>query len=70
MQGIGIWKKDLDLNKRSKGNFLRKNLKVSIVSEIITGSEDTLMHKEERPCIFSNSFTYCQTEQIKKGKCC
>ena len=31
----------------------------------VIGPEDTLMHKAERPSIFSDSFTHDQAEQIK-----
>ena len=58
--------------KRSKGIFVRENLKkISIVIKNVSWSEKTLMHKAERPCsYFSISFTYNQAEQIKKGVIC
>ena len=59
-------KKDL-YSKRSKGIFVRKNLKKSIVIKNINGSEEPLMHKAECPSnIFFNSFTHFQAEQIRK----
>ena len=41
-------KKDLHL-KRSKIIFVRENLKISIFIKHVIGSDDTLMHKAERP---------------------
>ena len=48
---------------------MRENLKkISIVIKNVIGSEDTLMHKAERPSnYFSNTFKHNQAEQIKKG---
>ena len=43
--------------------MLSKNLKISIVIKNIIGFEDTLMHKAERPGIFSNSFTHYQADK-------
>ena len=61
--GLVDIKKDLNL-KRSKGIFVRENLKHKH-RYFVTGSEDTLMHKAERPSkYFSNSFTHNQAEQI------
>ena len=41
--------------------------KISTVIRNIIGSEDTLMHKAERPNnYFSSSFTRNQAEQIRK----
>ena len=61
--------------KRSKGNFVRKNLKKTKQKkhryEKVTGSEVSLTHKAERPSnYFSSSFTHYQAEQIKKGLTC
>ena len=37
----------------------------------VIGSEDTLMHKAERPSNYSsNTFTHNEAEQIKKGVSC
>ena len=42
-----------------------------MVIKNVNWSEDTLMHKAERPSnYFSNSFTHYQAEQIKKGVIC
>ena len=51
---------------------MRQNLKISIVIKNVIWSERTLMHKAVRPSnyFFSNSFTYNQAEQIKKGVIC
>ena len=47
--GLVDVKKDLN-SKRSKGIFVRENLKkISIVIKNINGSEDPLMHKGEGP---------------------
>ena len=47
--GLVDVKKDLN-SKRSKGIFVRENLKkISIVIKNINGSEDPLMHKAEGP---------------------
>ena len=44
---------------RAKNEHLIKN---------VIGSENTLIHKAERPSnYFSNSFTHYQAEQLKKG---
>ena len=68
--GLVDVKKDFNL-KRSKGIFVRENLKKSIVIKNIIGSEDTLMQKAERPNnYFSNTFAHNQAEQIKKGVIC
>ena len=49
MQDLLILKK-IKIKKRSKSNFVRKNLKkISIVIKKVTGSEFTLTHKAERP---------------------
>ena len=56
-----------------KENFcLRKfKKKIRIGNKNVIGSEETLMHKAERPSnYFSNSFTHNQAEQIKKGVIC
>ena len=64
-------KRDLHL-KRSKGLFVRKNLKkISIVIKNVIWSEKTLIQKQSiLAIIFSNSFTHNQVEQIKKGVIC
>ena len=53
--------------------FVRENLKNKhrFIKNVIW-SEKTLMHKAERPsnCFFTNSSTYNQAEQIKKGVIC
>ena len=42
-----------------------------MVIKNVIGSEDTLVHKAERPSnYFSNSFIHNQAEQIKKGVIC
>ena len=65
LQGIYIKK------KRSKGIFVRENLKkISIFIKNVLWSEKTLMHKAECPSIFPNSFTYNQAKQIQKGVIC
>ena len=46
--GLVDVKKDLNSN-RSKGIFVRENLKISIVIKNINRSEDPLMHKAEGP---------------------
>ena len=44
---------------------------MNIVIKNVIWSENTLMHKAVRPSnYFSNSFTYNQAEQIKKGVIC
>ena len=46
-----------------------ENLKISIFIKNVIGSEDTLVHKAERPSnYFSDSFTHNQAEQIKKKR--
>ena len=49
-QNAGLFdvKRDLHL-KRSKGIFVRENLKISIVIKKVIWSEKTLMHKAVRP---------------------
>ena len=50
---------------------MRENLKKSIVIKNVIWSENTLKHKAEHPSnYFSNSFTYNQAEQVKKGVIC
>ena len=45
--------------------------KISIIIKNVIWSEKTLMHKAVRPSnYFSNSFTYNQAEQTKKGVIC
>ena len=58
--------------KKIKGNFCaRKPKKISIIIKNIIWFEKTLMHEAERSSnFFSNSFTYNQAEQIKKGLIC
>ena len=46
--GLVDVKKDL-IKKRSKGIFVRKNLKNKHSIKNVNGSEDTLIHKAERP---------------------
>ena len=46
--GLVDVKRDLHL-KRSKGIFVRENLKISIVIKNVIWSEKTLMHKAVRP---------------------
>ena len=60
------------LKRILKGIFVRENLKKkSIVIKNVIKSEDTLMHKAERPSnYFSNTFTHNHAEQIKKGVIC
>ena len=56
-------KKGFKLNKDQR-NFLCANIqKISIVIKNVIGSENTLMHKAERPGnYFSYSFTHKQAE--------
>ena len=63
--GLVDVKKDLN-SKRSKGIFVRENLKNKHRIKNINGSEDPLM----LAIIFFNSFTHYQAEQIKKGIIC
>ena len=51
---------------------MRENLKTSIVIKNVIGSEDTLMHKAERPCNFFPTLSHIirPTEQITKGVIC
>ena len=67
MQGL-LMLKEIYKKKRSKGIFVRENLKISIVIKNVIWSENTLMHKAVHPSnyFFSNSFTYNQAEQIQK----
>ena len=42
--------KRIQIKKKIKGNFCARNSKkISIVIKNVNGSEDTLMHKAERP---------------------
>ena len=41
--------KRIQIIKRSKGIFVRENLKIKHVIKNVIGSEDTLMRKAERP---------------------
>ena len=44
---------------------------MSIVIKSVIRSEDTMMHKAERPSnYFSNTFTHNQAEKIKKTVIC
>ena len=51
---------------------MRKSKKISIVIKNEIWYEKTSVHKAEHPSkyFFSNSFTYNQAEQIKKGVIC
>ena len=50
---------------------MRKNLKISIVIKNVIWSEDTLMHKAERPSNYVfNISTHNQTKQIKRSNLC
>ena len=71
-QNAGLVDVEKDLNlKRSKGIFVRENLKISIVIKNVNGSEDTLVHKVSvLAIIFPNSFTHYQAEQKKKEVIC
>ena len=72
MQGL-LMLKGIYIKKRSKGIFVRKNLKNKHrYKKNVIWSEKTLMHKAERPSnyFFPIFFTYNQTEQIKKGLIC
>ena len=59
--GLVDVKKELNFKKRSKGIFVRENLK-NKHRYYVNGSGDTLMHKAEHP---SN-----KAEQIKKAVIC
>ena len=63
---------NLEQRQKSAGIFVRENIKeISIVIKNVIWCEKSLMHKAERPSdYFSNSFTYNQAEQIKKGAIC
>ena len=68
--GLVDVKKDLN-SKRSKGIFVRENLKNKHSYKNINGSEGPLMHKAEVPSnYFFHSFTHYQAELIKKGIIC
>ena len=50
---------------------MRKNLKKSTVIKNVIGSEDTVMHKAERPSNYvSQHFSHNQAEQIEKRVIC
>ena len=55
--------------KKIKGNFCarKSEKKISIIIKNIIGSEDTLMHKAERPSNYfsPNTFTHNQVEWIR-----
>ena len=74
MQGLSMLKGFKLKKKRLKGIFVRENLKNKHRYKKVIGSEDTLMHKAERPSNYfvhiSNSFTHNQAEQMKKGVSC
>ena len=38
--------------ERSKGNFVRKNLKNSVINENVLHSEDSLVHYKGRPSVY------------------
>ena len=65
IQGLLMLEKDLN-KKRSKGIFVRENLKKSIVIKNVIWFDDTLK-QSVLAIILSNTFTHNQAEQIKKG---
>ena len=61
--------KRVNLRKYQREPLCAKFYKSTIVSKNVIRSDGIEMHKEKRPCnYFSNSFTYCQAEQIKEGR--